>query len=92
MGSSLILESLSTSGIVPGLSGASFYACDSVLRTVVDAGKGFSLPFILTIVMVIVSSRGGSKKGKKWYLYNRTYCHPNEPDHFYKSSSMYRVR
>ena len=62
VGSSPILESLSTSGIVPGLSRASFYAQDSVLRTVEDPGKGFFLPFILTIVAVIVSSRGGSKK------------------------------
>ena len=67
MGSSLILESLSTSGIVPGLSGASFDAWDLVLRTVKDAGKGFFPPFILTIVAVIVSSRG-SKKCKNWYL------------------------
>ena len=34
IGSSLILESLSTSGIIPGLSGASSDAQDSVLRTV----------------------------------------------------------
>ena len=55
MGSSLILKSLSTSGIVPGLSGASFDAQDSVLRTVEDPGKNFFLPFILTIVVVIVT-------------------------------------
>ena len=61
MGSSRILESLSTSEIVPGLLGASSDAQDSVLRTAEDLGKGFFLPFILTIVMVIVSSRGGSK-------------------------------
>ena len=58
LGSSPILESLSTSIIVPGLSGALFDAWDLALRTVEDAGKGFFLPFILTIVMVIVSSRG----------------------------------
>ena len=51
--------------VVPGLSGASFDAWDSVLRTVEDPGKVFFLPFILTIVVVIVSSRGGSKKCKK---------------------------
>ena len=55
MGLSLILKSLSTSGIVPGLSGASFDAQDSVLRTVEDPGKNFFLPFILTIVVVIVT-------------------------------------
>ena len=87
MGSSPRLESLSTSGIVPGLSGASSDAQDSVLRTAEDPGKGFFLPFILTIVMVIVSSRGGSKKCKNWYLVNETYVHPDEPDHFYKGSS-----
>ena len=54
MGLSLILESLSTLRMVPGLSGASSW--DSALRAVEDPGKGFFLPFILTIVMVIVSS------------------------------------
>ena len=68
MGSSLILESLSTSGMVPGLSGASSDSQDSALRAVEDLGKGFFVPFILTIVVVIVSSRGGSKKCKNWYL------------------------
>ena len=41
--------------VVPGLSGASFDAWDSVLRTVEDPGKVFFLPFILTIVVVIVT-------------------------------------
>ena len=84
MGSSLILESLSTSGMVPGLSGASSDARESALQAAEDPGKGFFLPFILTIVVVIVSSRGGSKKCKNWYLYCRTYVHPREPDHLYK--------
>ena len=84
MGSSPILESLSTSGMVPGLLGASSDARDSALRAAEDPGKGFFLSFSLTIVVVIVSSRGGSKKCKIWYLYNRTYVHPIEPDHFYK--------
>ena len=70
--------------MVPGLSGASSDARDSALRAVEDFGKGFFLPFILTIVVVTVGSRGGSKKCKNWYLDNRTYCHPKEPDHFYK--------
>ena len=61
IGSSLILESLSTSGMVPGLLGAFSDAQDSALRTVEDTEKCFFLPFILTIVMVVVSSRGGSK-------------------------------
>ena len=46
--SSLILGRLSTTGIVPGLSGASFDAQDSVLRTVEDPGKGIFLLFVLT--------------------------------------------
>ena len=46
--SSLILGRLSTAGIVPGLSGASFDAQDSVLRTVEDPGKGIFLLFVLT--------------------------------------------
>ena len=41
MGSSPILESLSTSGMVPGLSGASSDARDSALRAAEDPGKGF---------------------------------------------------
>ena len=41
MGSSLILESLSTSGMVPGLSGASSDAQDSALRAAEDPGKVF---------------------------------------------------
>ena len=45
MGSSLILETLSTSGIVLGLSGASSDAQDSVLRTAEDPGKGFFSSF-----------------------------------------------
>jgi hypothetical protein len=49
IGSSLLLESLSTTGIVPGLSGASSDAQESVLRTVEDPGMGFFLPFVLTI-------------------------------------------
>ena len=61
MGSSPILESLSTSGMVPGLSGASSDARESALWAAEDPGKGFFLPFILTIVMVIVSSRGSKK-------------------------------
>ena len=84
MGSFPILDSLSTSGMVPGLSGASFDAWDSALRAAEDPGKGFFLPFILTIVVVTVSSRGGSKKCKNLYLDSRTYVHPIEPDHFYK--------
>ena len=65
MGSSPILESLSTSGMVPGLLGASYDAQESALWAAEGPGKGFFLPFILTIVMVIVISRGGSKKCKK---------------------------
>ena len=76
MGSSPILESLTTSGMIPGLSGASSDAHELALRAAEDPGKGFFLSFILTIVMVIVSSRGGSKKCKKLYLVNRTYVHP----------------
>ena len=68
MESSLILESLSTSGMVFELLGASSDAQDLALRAAEDPGKGFCLPFILTIVVVIVSSRGGSKKCKNWYL------------------------
>ena len=64
MGSSLILESLSISGMVPGLLGASSDAWDSALRAAEDPGKGFFLPVILTIVVVIVSSKGGSRKCK----------------------------
>ena len=41
MGSSPILESLSTSGMVPGLLGASSDAQDSALRAAEDPGKGF---------------------------------------------------
>ena len=76
MGSFLILESLSTSGMVPGLSGASSDAWESALRAAEDPGKGFFLSFILTIVVVTVSSRGGSKKCKIWYL---CMCHGNTP-------------
>ena len=68
MGSSLILESLSISGMAPGLSRASSDARDSALRAAEDPGKGFFLPVILTIVVVIVSSRGSSKKCKNMYL------------------------
>ena len=46
MGSSLILESLSTSGMVPGLLGASSDAQDSALRAAEDPGKGFFFSFI----------------------------------------------
>jgi hypothetical protein len=41
MGSSLILKSLSTSEMVPGLLGASSDVWDSALRAVEDPGKGF---------------------------------------------------
>ena len=92
MGSSPIPESLSTSGMVPGLSGASSDAQHSALRVVEDPGKGFFLPFILIIVVVTVSSRGGSKKCKKCtYLIELMFTRKNQTT-FIRGSSMYRVR
>ena len=92
MGSSLILEGLSTSGMVPGLSGASSDAWESALRAAEDPGKGFILPFILTIVVVIVSSRGGSKKCKKCtYSIELMFTQKNQTT-FIRGSSVYRVR
>ena len=86
MGSSPILESLSTSGMVPGLLGASSDAQESALRAAEDPGKGFFLPFILTIVMVTVSSRGGSKKCKKCTYIIELMFTPKDPDHFIRGS------
>ena len=92
MGSFPILESLSTSGMVPGLSRASSDAQDSALRAVEDPGKGFFLPFILTIVVVIVSSRGGSKKCKMCtYIIELMFTQKNQTT-FIRGSSVYRVR
>ena len=92
MGLSLILESLSTSGMVPGLSGASSDSQDSALRAVEDLGKGFFVPFILTIVVVIVSSRGGSKKCKNCtYIIELMFTQKNQTT-YRRGSSVYRVK
>ena len=92
MGPSLILESLSTSGMVTGLLGASSDARDSALRAAEDPGKGFFLPFILTIVVVTVSSRGGSKKCKNCtYIIELMFTQENQTTYI-RGSSVYRVK